>query len=172
MKNMKKKLSIILVVFIGNICYSQEADTTAILNISLEQGKIMTESFQTGEYDKFIDFVHPKIIEMTGGRDSMKIMFEGIGPEVEFISNELTMPNKLIIKDTLYQCAFDQRQVIRIKEQKFYTLGSLIGISYDSGSNWFFISVASNTLTNLQQKFPELSNDLEIKKQTYPVLID
>ncbi len=169
---MKKNLSIILLVLIGSMCYSQETDTTAILNTALEQGKIMTESFQTGDYDKFIDFLHPKIIEMTGGRDSMKVMFEGIGPEVEFISNDLMMPNKLIIKDTLYQCAFDQRQVMGIKGQKFFTLGSLIGISYDSGSNWVFINVTSNTLKSLQQKFPELSNDLEIKKQTYPVLID
>ena len=169
---MKKTLSIILVVLIGNLCYSQEVDTTKILNTALEQGMIMTESFQSGDYDKFIDFLHPKIIEMTGGRDSMKVMFEGIGPEVEFISNELTMPNKLIIKDTLYQCAFDQKQVMSIKEKKFFTLGSLIGISYDSGSNWVFINVTSNTLTVLQQKFPELSNDLDIKKQTYPVLID
>ena len=169
---MKKILIVILVGLTGNLCYSQEADTTAILNTALEQGKIMTESFQTGDYDRFIDFVHPKIIEMTGGRDSMKIMFESIGPEVEFISNELTIPNKLIIKDTLYQCAFEQKQVMSINGQKLYTLASLIGISYDSGSNWFFISVASNTLTGLQQKFPELSNDLDIKKQTDPVLID
>ena len=168
---MKKTIIIILVTLIGNFGFSQEIDTTSMLNVALEQANKMNKLFQTGDYDNFIDFMHPKVVEMTGGKDSLKEMFESMKKQVEFISTDLTIPNKLIANDTLYQCVFAQKQVMKMNEKKFYVLGSLIGISYNSGVNWVFIAVTNN-ISFLKQQFPELSNDLELKPQKKPVFIE
>lgn len=133
----------------------------------------MTRSFQNGDYDTYLDLIHPKIISLSGGRDEMKRMFnQGLGPGVEFINTELSLPDKLIVEDSIYQCSFFQKQIISINGQKMYSLGYLIGISYDLGETWKFIGVAGNHLANLQAHFLELSDELNVSPQTLPILID
>ena len=170
---MKKKLVILFILcVITNIGFAQ-LDTTKTLKNALTKGNLMITSYQNGDYDTFLDFNHPKIITLSGGRDKMKEMFkQGLSSGVKFLKIELSLPKKLIIKDNIYQCAFPQKQVVSIDGQKFYTLGTLIGISYDFGKNWSYIGVSKNTLAKLQVHFSELSNELNVRTQTNPILIN
>lgn len=169
---MKKTFFTLFVIFSCQIGFSQ-IDTTGILTHASNKGNIMLDAFQTGDYDTFMDYTHPKIIRLSGGREKMKKMLsQGIAPGVEILSTEITLPNRLIITDISYQCVFPQKQIMSINGQKIYTLGSLIGVSYDKGESWMFIGVAHNTLANLRELFPELSDELSVKLQTEPVLVD
>jgi hypothetical protein len=168
---MKNKILIILTVFIYQIVLSQSTDSTN-LNIAFNDANLMIESYEKGDYDSFINFTHPKIINGIGGKDKFIAMLKkGLGTEFTIISNELSKPNKLIVDEHIYQCAFSQKQVFSYKGQKYYTLSTLIGISYDVGVNWFFISVTKNKLSDLKVHFPELSDKLQLYIQTNPILI-
>lgn len=170
---MKKRLFMLFILCIATKVGYAQIDTIKTLNNALVAGNLMLTSFKNGDYDTFLDLTHPKIIDKSGGRDRMKEMFkQGLGPGVIFISTELSLPKKLIIQDSIYQCAFTQKQVMSVDNQKFYTLGTLIGISYNAGGNWTFIGVAKNDLAKLQVHFPELSNELNVRTQTDPILIN
>jgi len=146
-----------------------QVDTVTILNTALTEGEKMNTAFHTGDYDTFIEYNHPKLIKLSGGKNKMK---ELISSQTDLqdvlISIELSMPKELIIKDSSYQCAFIQKQIMNFDGQKYFTLSTLIGISPDKGKQWFFIS-ATKPLSKLQNLFPELSDDLEVIEQTVPI---
>lgn len=168
----KLNLTILISIYIQLNAFAG-IDTLKLINNVYQQGLLMSQSFMTGDYDKYLDLTHPKIIEMSGGRDKMKAMFkEGIAPNFELISNDLQKPEKLIITDSIIQCSLQQRQEFKIDGDAYFTISYLIGISYDLGKTWKFIGVAGNTLTDMKAYFPELSDKLYVKRQTKPILIN
>jgi len=133
----------------------------------------MSKYFMKGDYDRFLDLTHPKIIEMSGGRDKMIAMFKnGIDPNFQFITNDLQKPDKLIFTNSIIQCSLKQRQEFKMNGTTYFTIGYLIGISYDLGKTWKFIGVANNTLPKLMTYFPELDKNLDVKSQTNPIEIN
>lgn len=161
----------ILALLISQIGLAQ-IDTAKVLDKALESGNAMVQAYLNGDYDRFIDLNHPKIVELTGGKEQMKeLLSRGLGPNVELLKNDLFRPSVLIIENSVYQCAFSQKQVLSVDGKKLYTVGSLIGLSYDEGKNWSFVGVSSNTLKGLQVYFPELSDRLSVNPQTKPVPI-
>lgn len=169
---MTKIIITILILPIRLLGYAQ-VDTASTIESAHIAGEKMVNSFHTGDYDTYLDFTHPKIIEMSGGREEMKsIMGEGLGDRVRFLGMTLKKPDKIIVKDSLIQCSMEQRQEVEIEGNKYSTIGTLIGISYDLGDTWYFIGVAKNSLINLKVHFPELSDSIDVKKQTPPTLIN
>jgi hypothetical protein len=169
---MKRTILIILTLISVQWTYSQ-VDTISTIEAVHTAGMKMMNSFYEGDYNTFLDLTHSKIIEMSGGREKMKEMFkDGLGEDVKFLDVILNKPDKIIVKDSIIQCSLEQRQEIEMDGKKFYIIGTLIGISYDLGKTWQFIGVANNTLSNLKEFFPELDDDLEIKEQTLPILIE
>lgn len=154
-----------------SLCSFGQIDTSDILNQSLEEARNMIAAFQKKDINTFIDYNHPKIVTLYGSRENLEYELSKDLP-FQIIKTELSLPKKLIVTSENYQCVFQQKQIIKVKEQKMYTLSSLIGISYNKGEKWYFINVANNTLNELIKVFPELDAKLEIKKQTYPSLID
>lgn len=168
-----KKGSVILILLCLVQFGSAQIDTSRTLHEALAKANLMVSSFYSGDYDTYFDLIHPKIIYLLGGRDSMKKMFkQGLGPGCEVVSTELILPDKLIIQNYTFQCVFSQKQVTSVNGQKIFTLSTLIGVSYDSGQSWTFIGVSDNSLASLQIHFPELSEELDVRPQTLPILID
>ena len=153
-------------------CFAQTNDSQHVENAQ-KQADIMVKAFKNEDYSTFLDLTHPKVVELTGGKEKMiKILSEGFGHGIEVISVEIQSPSGLIRKDNSLQCSFKQKQIMKIGDQKIYTIGSLIGISYDQGKNWSFIGVASNSLATIQATFPELSDELDVQPQSNPIAID
>lgn len=173
---MNKIVLIVLLIATGQSIYAQtiytQIDSLAILKNTLVEGKRMTNAFLKGNYEAFAEFSPPKLLEMMGGKDKMIEMLNEQNEinEVKdmLINTELSLPQRLIIQDSIYQCAIPQKQIMNFDDQKFFTLSSLVAISYNSGKKWYFIS-ATKSLTKMQTLFPELSNDLEIIEQTPPM---
>lgn len=150
-----------------------QVDILKLKDLAYQKGVQMVDAFHNADYDKFLNFTHPKIIEVSGGKAKMKEMFkQGIRHDFEFIKTELKKPETIIIKDSIIQCSLEQRQEMKISGDIYYTIGYLIGISYDSGKTWYFIGVAGNTLERLKVYFPELDSNLKIYSQTKPIRIN
>lgn len=157
-----------LFALLSHFLYAQ-VDTLIILKTALVEGERMSAAFHQGDYDTFIEYSYPKLIELSGGKNKLK---ELLNTQKDFkemlLSVELTLPEKLIIQDSLYQCAFIQKQTMNFDGQKYYALSTLIGVSSDKGKQWFFIS-ATKPLSKLQTVFAELSDDLEVMDPTVPI---
>ena len=170
---MKNLILILLFSFcFGNTSIAQTSDNQHIENAQ-EKADMMVKAFKNKDYSTFLDLTHPKVVELAGGKEKMlKILNEGLGPGIEVLEVEIYNPSTLIRKDGTLQCSFKQKQFMKIGDQKIYTIGSLIGISYDKGAYWSFIGVASNTLATIQASFPELSDELDVQPQSNPTFID
>ena len=147
-----------------------QVDTLALIDKAYAAGTKMVNHFHQKEYSEFVDFTHPAIVNMLGGKEQMMdLIAKGIGPDMEFIGVSLEKPARLLFKDSTVQCAMEQRQEIKMGGEKFYTLGTLIGISYNAGEDWVYIAAAKIPFAQLLESFPELSEELEVKVQTDPV---
>lgn len=168
---MKKTIFMALFAVIGQTVYAQ-IDSLAILKKALLEGEKMENAFLKDNYDVFVNFSHPKILEMAGGKDKMVEMLSKHDEVKEvkdmLIDTELSLPSKLIIQDSIYQCVVSQKQIMNFDGQKYFTLSSLLAISYNKGENWFFIS-GTKSLAKIQTLFPELSDELEVIEQTLPM---
>ena len=63
---MKIVSSIFIFILLGNLLYSQ-IDSVLILKNALTEAEKMNEAFLNRSYDIFIEYSHPKLIEMVGG---------------------------------------------------------------------------------------------------------
>lgn len=170
--SLMRKIINLIIILLSISSYSQ-IDSLYLKQSALIHGQKMINSFDDGDYDTFIKLNHPKIIELMGGEEKMKnTLKKGLGENIEIIETTITNPQKVIVYKDMVQCVIEQEQIMNVEGKKLYTKGSLIAISYDLGKSWIFIGVASNTLSSLKIHFPELSNDLKIKPQTKPILIN
>lgn len=134
-----------------------------------EQAQAMSDAFHKADYDTFMDSTHPRVIEMMDGRENMKALLSGgLGPGITFVKTDIVKAKKLFKKGDTYQCAMKQEQVMQVESKRYLIRGWLIGISYNAGSQWHFISVSNQTLKTLQEVFPKLSNKLPVKPQKEP----
>lgn len=141
----------------------------ALLTTVQEQAQKMSDAFHSGDYETFMDFTHPQTIEDIGGRENMKKLISGgLGRNIKFISTEVMKAKKLFKKGDIIQCAMKQDQIIEVDGKRYLIAGWLIGISYDAGAKWSYISVSNYTLKHLLQFFPELSKKLPVKPQKEP----
>jgi hypothetical protein len=164
-----------ILTLIGLLTVLQSIDQTdqVLLTTVQREAKKMSEAFHKGDYETFMDLTHPKTIEMLGSREKMKKLLEGgMGPGIEFVSTEIAQAKKLFKNGETYQCAMKQKQVMKFDGKPFLITGWLIGISYDAGASWSFISVSNNTLSTMQQYFPELDDKLPVKPQKEPKAIN
>ncbi len=165
-------LELLLFNILLSSCNAQNNDSDLKLKAKTEAAK-MFNSFVEEDYETFIELTYPPIVSMAGGEDAMiKILQKGIGPEVEVLKIEILSCSEMIKDSNNIQCSLKQKQIMSIDGQKLYTIGDLIGVSYDKGDSWVYLSVSSNTLEKVRSQFPEISNKLKVSPQTKPILID
>lgn len=163
-----RKTLLFLVFSLAALQIQAQTDDT-LLQSAQKNAQKMSDAFHSGDFDTFMDFTHPQTIEDIGGRENMKQLISGgLGPGIEFISTEVLKAKKLFKKDEVYQCAMKQNQVMEVEGKRYLITGWLIGISYDAGKKWSYISVSNFTLKHLRQFFPELDRKLPVKPQKEP----
>ncbi|MFT7614675.1 MAG: hypothetical protein ACI9J3_003658 [Parvicellaceae bacterium] len=144
---------------------------TVLKNAHVEAQK-MGQKFVDGDYDSFMKFIHPAIMKKSGGLEVMKKMLQtGLGEGTQILSNSIEPPKSLINNDdTTLQCVLDQTMYLIANNVQLKNTSSLIGISYDKGTTWYFIN-ANQEIAALQQMVPELNSKLKIIKNPIPEIV-
>lgn len=141
----------------------------ALLTTARAEAQKMSDAFHSADYETFMDFTHPQTIADIGGRENMKkLLSGGLGQNIKFISTEVIKAKKLFKEGDTLQCAMKQNQIIEVDSKRYLIDGWLIGISYNAGAKWSYISVSNYTLKHLRQFFPELNSKLPVKPQKEP----
>jgi len=169
----KNIYSLIFFLFvILNSCTSQnEKDKDIKLKIKTTAEQ-MTNSLVKKDYQTFIKFSHPKIIEMMGGKDIMLNTLNAGLPD----GNEIRKVSILNVSDTLVvnniiQCTLIEEIEMTVNGGILVFKSNLIGISYDQGNNWYFLDANNQIREQMKELFPELSNRLQLKIFGKPIFI-
>lgn len=136
------------------------------------QAEQIADFFIKGEYDKFFDVTHPKIVEKTGGREKMTAQIKESIEEmksqgVEFVSMTVDKPTQIetVGKETF--AILPAKLTLRAPAGDSVQESFLLGVSEDNGQNWKFVN--GSTKAQLKTLFPAAVEKLRIPEPKAPV---
>ena len=134
------------------------------------------------KYEEFAKYSHPTTIVMMGGQDNMlkfiRENFEQLESEgVKFLDVKFGEPTKVIpsqneeLNIIELQCTLPQAIEMSVPEGTVTAHTTLIVVSRDNGTNWYFVDVSGNDLETMRKIIPTLSSKLIIPEQQEPVFV-
>lgn len=137
------------------------------------QADQIADLFISGDYDKFYDLTHPKLIDLAGGKDKLiestqKAFAEMKSEGYEFVSMTVETPTQIVTdKDQTY-AVLPTTVKMKVPQGEGEQSGFLLGISADNGQNWKFINGVSKD--QLKVLFPEAVDKLQLPEIKAPVI--
>lgn len=168
----------ILTLLLGTlfICQGQaKFDTTGSAhNLTVASNK-MVKFFLDKNFAQYVNYIHPKILAMLGGKDSMALFLQKSMVQMKqqgYAITNVTIGTigTILINSAELQCVVPQVLEIKTTEGRLVSTGYLLGISDDKGKTWSFIDTGGNPLSKIQTMFPNLDNRLVIPPKQQPVL--
>lgn len=162
------KVVFFLFVIIGINAKAQ--DTTIVRNGVLA----ICNAMLTNDMKKIIDYTHPRVIALIGGKDKAIELTNAAMTEVR--NNGMSLKDVTIGKvgqfyssgKSVY-CVVPQKISLNIKEGYVSMCSSILGISEDQGRTWKFASAGNIGIEKVKSLFPELPDGLIILPDTEPV---
>jgi hypothetical protein len=147
-----------------------DKETSKVLRKSAET---MVDHFRRGQLDEYIAFVHPKIIQMLGGKEKMIAGLKSRISEMKddgfsFKAVTVGAPSKILSAEGELQAVISQTIELENPDGVLTTKSSLIAVSNDLGKTWHFIDSGGKTLSELKKVFKTLSDELAIPVKTEP----
>lgn len=169
--NMNKRpvtLFMVFLLFFGGI---KAQDYVPAIQIQASQ---VAEAMVKADFNKIIDFTYPDIVNMAGGRESLRSALEKQteqlkAQEIIFQRIDIGMPGDVVSVENELHCLVPQVIVLKVDGGTLTTQGHLLGISKDEGKNWYFIDAAQINNENVEAIVPHFSKTLEIPKPIAPV---
>ncbi len=161
-------------LFITCIAQKNAIDTLAYKKTIHDQASAMGQSMLKKDFNSFAKYVHPKIMEMMGGKqkliDEMKKSMEEIeASEVFFLNIAFGESSEIISYNKELQSTILQTIGMKVPNGRMVTKSTLIVVSADNGKNWYFIDAAGNNIQAMKKDLPNLSPDLVIPPRQQPV---
>jgi hypothetical protein len=168
---MKKFVFLLLLTAVFSGTLHAQVDTARIKENALKSAVEMSEAFIGGQYDKFIDYMHPDLVKLMGGRDTLKLIFaQSSSQGIEVKKTDIGKPTCIVFADSSIQCVLPQKQLTHMFGGDYETSGSLVGLSYNKGETWYFINATSADIANVKKYLPDLSDELKLDPPGGPTL--
>ncbi|MEM6883478.1 MAG: hypothetical protein AAF571_00495 [Verrucomicrobiota bacterium] len=154
--------------------YPVFAENAVITKIQTHAEKC-SQAFLDERYDLLVDYTHPKIVKMMGGREKMiqritkgsKEIFSG-----DFAIQKVSIGTPQIpevVGDSLLSIV-PQSQNIKTPEGILKLDSHLLAISEDNGERWYFIDIGPINQSQFEQLFPEYAKAISLPEKTRPQL--
>jgi len=159
---MGKKIifSILLLLSFGFSAKAQE-----YLDSIKSQSTQMVNAFSKGDYGKLLEFTHPSIIKIMGGKETATKLLDtalhqlkesGITVEEAKVGDII---QSLKSNDTI-QCMLPQYLKMKMGDKFYSSKNYLFGISYNNGKRWYFIDTNGGTEESIRKMIPEISKEI------------
>lgn len=130
------------------------------------QADAMGAAFSSKDYDRFTDFMYPKLVEMSGGREKFvstlnSSLNQAGSTGFELISYEVGEPSQALEIDNQVFAVLPTKTTMKFPQRTAIDEGSIIAVSDDKGRNWKFVRVKSKE--SIRPLFPKA-----IDKLTFP----
>lgn len=167
---------VVAFLFFFNACNGQvkPQDTATKKAIIKQQAEMMGDFLLKSDFNNFIKYVHPKIIEMMGDKQNAIEMLEKNSKEIilkniVFLSIKIGEPSTIIMHNNELQCTIPQTLEIKTSKGRFVATSTLIAISMNNGENWYFVDTSTKSIEAIRRIIPSLSKRLIIPKKQQPV---
>jgi hypothetical protein len=145
----------------------------ALAKSVIAQGNLMGASFLSSNYNNYLRYVHPIVIELAGGEKGMiqtlikqKIQVKNMNTEISSISFE--SPSKIFQSGNELQCIITQHTKLVSKKGSVITYSSFIVLSNDFGKSWRFIDASNKDILLLRKLIPNLSQEIILPPKQSP----
>jgi len=165
---MGMKLIITFVVSVTCLnLYSQVNPGAANLRYQAEK---MGEAFVSSDYDTYVKYIYPKIIEISGGKERLKALlketvFEMDKEGMKFQKITFDESSKIIKIGSQLQCTLQQHTEVKLQQGRVVATSTLIALSNNNGLNWFFVDTNNKDMALLKKMIPNLGSDIIIPPQ-------
>lgn len=124
-----------------------------------------TKAHMALDVDTYMNFMHPNIINMGGGKELMKdIIATQIGTykqmNVDMIGVDFEDPSSVVTAGEELHCVVKGIVKLKLGEDDFDTPINLLAASQDSGENWKFIDLALYNAQSLKLYLPDYNDAL------------
>lgn len=149
-------------------------DDKAVKETLQKSADTMADLFMNGCFREYAEYIHPKIVQMMGGKDKMETFLkEQIrtmnGEGFVFKKVSIGPPGEVLVSQGELQTVIPQVIELANAEGILKTSSSLIAISTDQGKTWHFIDTGGKSLSELRKVFKSLRDDLVIPAKKPPV---
>ena len=173
MKIFKLNLLLILInISLTANCQNLIVDSAVVK----KQAEQMMISFIAKDYDSFIEFNSPKIIELMGGKENLKEILINSLKEMEnegFTIDSVSIGSieKIVQAGDEIHVLLPQKLIIKTQKGKLISNSYLIAIS-TSGTKWYFVDAGKLTAKNRNLIFPNYNEELVIPAKQPPILVE
>jgi hypothetical protein len=136
------------------------------------QANEISQTLENGNYDKLADLTHPKVLEMSGGREKMiaaskEVMDVTKKQGIEIVSTEVGEPNDFVPVGKELFSTVPFTAVLKMPNGKVKQESMVVAISGDNGANWKFVNGINQE--KFQEMFPDAAGKIQIPEQSAPV---
>jgi hypothetical protein len=140
------------------------AQDTAVVK---KQANIVAKAIIAGNYSTVISYMHPKIVQMAGGKDKiLHMMTTGMqqmkAQGVTFQSATIGSPGKFYKAGTEIHCLVPENITMKVGGSTLHSQSNLLAVSRDKGKTWSFTDLNKNTIAAIPKLFPNFNKALVI----------
>lgn len=168
MSALKKIKYILLFIALPYAAFAQ--DTTALK----KQATRFANATFNSDHKLVIDLTYPKLVELSGGRDSMqKLIVERIASlkkqGVMSFEGSVGSPGPYIKAGSQIHCLIPEILYLNVFNGRFVTRSYLLAISDNKGKSWTFMDVGKMPADVLHKLLPNYNDDLVIPTPGKPM---
>jgi hypothetical protein len=159
---MKKNFFVLFMIMLSLTGLAQNQNT-----IIKTQAMDMARALQKKDFPTFTKYMHPKVIEMAGGKnkaiermDTVNAIAARFGAEIKSIL--IGNPGNIVSYKKELQVTLPQTTEMKTSFGNLALETTLIAISGDGGKHWYFIDTSVYNVNDLKKSMPDLSPDLVI----------
>ncbi|MFD1143578.1 hypothetical protein ACFQ4C_20795 [Larkinella insperata] len=170
---MKQITQFLLFTLFAGTCFAQAQPASDYGQTIKKQAETMGQSLLKKDFNTFVQFAHPSILTMAGGKQKM---IEGLTQGMKAMETQgggilnvaVGEPSTILTTKDGLQCTLPQVIDLKVPNGKLVSKSTLIAVSTDKGSNWYFIDTSGKDLATMQKVIPSLSSELVIPPAEEP----
>jgi hypothetical protein len=168
MCSIKNFIFFILVLLIPFATFAQD---TAVVK---KQAKRFAVATFNGDFRTVIDLTYPKLVELSGGRDTMQKL---ITERIETLKKQGIMtfdgsvgsPSPFYKAGSQIHCLLPETIILRMFNGRYVGRSYLLAISDNEGKSWTFLDVGKMPADVLHKLLPNYNNELIIPPSGKPM---
>lgn len=148
------------------------ADDAALKASARAQVEEINEALIRGKFDRIADLTHPRVVELTGGREKMIALMESATREMKqkgysVLSSKAGDPTDLVEQGTDLFVVVPFVLEMKAPGGKLSSPGFVVGVSGDRGKTWGFVNNPKDP-ESLKLILPGLPERLKIPERKEP----
>lgn len=172
-----RKMKYLTLTFVLLSTYYTQLSAQNFDKAVLKAAKIMTMAIEKGDYDVAVTYVHPNVIDMAGGIESMKAILKDRAEIKRHEKFVVIQTNTISAGDYVHagpeiHTIVAQEQVFKLGDSKFKTDVYLLGISTNQGKTWTFANLEAYNQKSIKLFFPHFNDILRLPAPPRAVLVD